>query len=88
MKKEIITTQVMPKSPGYSQAIKVGNRVFLAGTTALDPRTKTLESLSAPVSDSGKGSFPQFSKVGLGLSMSNVRGVNEGRFPRRLVLMG
>jgi enamine deaminase RidA (YjgF/YER057c/UK114 family) len=42
MKKEIITAQEIPKSPGYSQAVKVGNMVFLAGTIAFDPRTKTV----------------------------------------------
>lgn len=42
-KKEIIVTQQAPQAIGpYSQAIKVGNTVYLSGQIPLDPHTMTL----------------------------------------------
>lgn len=43
MKRETITATEIPKSPGYSQAVKVGTTVYLSGTIAFDPRTKKIE---------------------------------------------
>ncbi|MFZ5855752.1 MAG: RidA family protein [Chloroflexota bacterium] len=43
MKKEIISTPKAPKAIGpYSQAIRVGDFVFCAGQTGLDPATMEL----------------------------------------------
>jgi len=42
MEKEIITTSKAPKPVGpYSQAVKVGNLIFVSGQIPLDPRTGT-----------------------------------------------
>lgn len=41
--KQIIQTESVPQAIGpYSQAIKVGNTVYLSGQIALDPQTMTL----------------------------------------------
>nr|WP_240188645.1 RidA family protein [Nakamurella flavida] len=42
MAREIITTPQAPRSPLYSQAVKVGAQVFVSGTTGLDVGTGTL----------------------------------------------
>jgi 2-iminobutanoate/2-iminopropanoate deaminase len=43
MKKEVIATADAPKAIGpYSQAIRVGNTVYLAGQIPIDPRTNQL----------------------------------------------
>ena len=43
MKREIISTPTAPAAIGtYSQAVKVGETVYLAGQIALDPQTMTL----------------------------------------------
>jgi len=43
MKKEIIMTDKAPQAIGtYSQAVKVGNTVYLSGQIPLDPSTMTL----------------------------------------------
>lgn len=39
MKKEVIHTEKAPKPGPYSQAIKFGNLVFVAGQTSEDPAT-------------------------------------------------
>ena len=39
MKKEVIYTDKAPKPGPYSQAIKYGNLVFVAGQTSEDPKT-------------------------------------------------
>jgi len=45
MKKEIIRTDKAPKAIGtYSQAVKTGDTVYLAGQIPLIPETMTLES--------------------------------------------
>lgn len=42
-KKDVISTPNAPEAIGpYSQAIKVGNTVYLAGQIAIDPKTKQL----------------------------------------------
>ncbi len=44
MKKEVITTNNAPQAIGtYSQAVKVGNTVYLAGQIPLIPETMALE---------------------------------------------
>lgn len=43
MDKQIIKTDKAPKPVGpYSQAVKAGNLVFVAGQVAIDPKTGTL----------------------------------------------
>ena len=43
LKKEVISTPDAPKAIGpYSQAIRVGNTVFLAGQIPIDPKTNQL----------------------------------------------
>jgi 2-iminobutanoate/2-iminopropanoate deaminase len=43
MEKQIIKTDKAPKPVGpYSQAIKAGNLIFVAGQVAIDPRSGTL----------------------------------------------
>lgn len=43
MNKEIITTDQAPAAIGtYSQAVKLGNTIYLSGQIALDPATMTL----------------------------------------------
>jgi 2-iminobutanoate/2-iminopropanoate deaminase len=42
MPKEIISTSDAPQSPMYSQAVKAGNTVYVAGTTGVDVTTGQL----------------------------------------------
>ncbi len=43
MKREVISTPTAPAAIGtYSQAVRVGETVYLAGQIALDPQTMTL----------------------------------------------
>ena len=43
MNRETITTDQAPQAIGtYSQAVKVGNTVYLSGQIALDPQTMTM----------------------------------------------
>jgi reactive intermediate/imine deaminase len=43
MSRDIITTDQAPQAIGtYSQAVKVGNTVYLSGQIALDPQSMTL----------------------------------------------
>lgn len=43
MSREIITTDQAPQAIGtYSQAVKVGDTVYLSGQIALDPQTMTM----------------------------------------------
>ncbi|MEP7053991.1 MAG: RidA family protein [Actinomycetota bacterium] len=39
MAREVISTPDAPESPLYSQAVKVGNTVYVAGTTGVDVTT-------------------------------------------------
>jgi len=39
MAREVISTPDAPQSPMYSQAVKVGNTVYVAGTTGVDAAT-------------------------------------------------
>lgn len=39
MPKEIIRTPEAPQSPMYSQAVKAGNTIYVAGTTGIDVTT-------------------------------------------------
>src|SRR5271156_3748542 len=39
MTRQIIRTSDAPRSPLYSQAIKVGSTVYVSGTVGIDPRT-------------------------------------------------
>jgi 2-iminobutanoate/2-iminopropanoate deaminase len=39
MSKQIIHTGDAPASPAYSQAVKVGNAIYVAGTTGIDVTT-------------------------------------------------
>src|SRR5258708_7712568 len=39
MSKEIISTPEAPQSPMYSQAVKAGNTIYVAGTTGVDVTT-------------------------------------------------
>jgi 2-iminobutanoate/2-iminopropanoate deaminase len=40
--KQIIQTSDAPSSPLYSQAIKVGSTIYVAGTAGIDPATKQM----------------------------------------------
>ncbi len=42
MAKQIIRTDKAPSSPLYSQAVKVGSTIYVAGTAGIDPATKQL----------------------------------------------
>lgn len=42
MKKQIIKTENAPTSPLYSQAVRVGQTIYVSGTAAIDPATKQL----------------------------------------------
>ena len=47
MKREIIATDLAPKAIGtYSQAVKVGNTVYLSGQIPLDPATMQMKQAS------------------------------------------
>jgi 2-iminobutanoate/2-iminopropanoate deaminase len=39
MPKQIISTPEAPRSPMYSQAVKAGNTIYVAGTTGIDVTT-------------------------------------------------
>jgi 2-iminobutanoate/2-iminopropanoate deaminase len=39
MPKEVISTPDAPESPAYSQAVKAGNTIYVAGTTGIDVKT-------------------------------------------------
>lgn len=39
MPKEVISTPEAPASPAYSQAVKAGNTIYVAGTTGIDVKT-------------------------------------------------
>ena len=41
MPREVISTPDAPESPLYSQAVKAGDTVYVAGTTGVDVRTGT-----------------------------------------------
>ena len=43
MRKQTINVPGIPKSPGYSQAVRIGNTVYVAGTIAFDPKTLKVE---------------------------------------------
>jgi 2-iminobutanoate/2-iminopropanoate deaminase len=65
MDKEIITTPKAPKPVGpYSQAVRVGNLVFVSGQVAIDPKT------SAPISGDIK---EQTKRV-----LENIKAILEG----------
>ena len=42
MPREVISTPDAPEYPTYSQAVKVGNTIYVAGTTGVDVRTGEL----------------------------------------------
>lgn len=39
MPKEVISTPEAPESPAYSQAVKAGNTIYVAGTPGIDVKT-------------------------------------------------
>ena len=91
--KQVISTQGAPGAIGtYSQAVKVGNVVYLSGQIALDPATMQLESgieaqihrvfsnLSAVAEASG-GSLNDIVKL-------NVYLTDLGNFPKLNEIMG
>ena len=39
MPKEVISTSEAPESPAYSQAVKAGNTIYVAGTPGIDVKT-------------------------------------------------
>jgi 2-iminobutanoate/2-iminopropanoate deaminase len=41
MKKEVIRSSDAPTSPLFSQAVRVGNNVYLSGFTGIDQKTKS-----------------------------------------------
>lgn len=90
MSRQIIHTAVAPAAIGpYSQAVKVGNTVYLSGQTPLDPDTMKLvegditvqaqqvfKNLAA-VCEAAGGSFAQVARVGIYLTdLSNFAKVN------------
>ena len=91
MKREIISTDAAPAAIGtYSQAVRCGDTVYLAGQIPLDPRTMTLrngtieeeihqvfENLRA-VCIAAKGSLDHIAKLNLYLTdLSHFAKVNE-----------
>ncbi|HEU5385523.1 MAG TPA: Rid family hydrolase [Streptosporangiaceae bacterium] len=42
MPKEVISTPEAPESPAYSQAVKAGNTIYVAGTPGIDVKTGEL----------------------------------------------
>ena len=91
MTKQIITTDKAPQAIGtYSQAVKVGNTVYLSGQIPLDPVTMTLvdgeidqqirrvfENLKA-VAEAAGGSFKDIVKLNIFLTdLSHFAKVNE-----------
>jgi 2-iminobutanoate/2-iminopropanoate deaminase len=41
MPRQVISTAAAPRSPLYSQAVKAGNTIYVAGTTGVDVKTGT-----------------------------------------------
>ena len=91
MKRQIISTDAAPAAIGtYSQAVRCGDTVYLAGQIPLDPRTMTLrngtieeeihqvfENLRA-VCIAAKGSLDHIAKLNLYLTdLSHFAKVNE-----------
>jgi reactive intermediate/imine deaminase len=91
VKRQIISTDAAPAAIGtYSQAVRCGDTVYLAGQIPLDPRTMTLrngsieeeihqvfENLRA-VCIAAKGSLDQIAKLNLYLTdLSHFAKVNE-----------
>lgn len=91
MSKEIIHTDKAPQAIGtYSQAVKVGNTVYLSGQIALDPATmevvdgdiraqihRVFENLKA-VANAADGDFEDIVKLNVFLTdLSNFPIVNE-----------
>lgn len=89
--KSIIQTDAAPKAIGtYSQAVKVGNTVYLSGQIALDPATMTMvqgdisqeitqvfQNLNAVCAASG-GTFQNIVKLNIFLTdLANFATVNE-----------
>ena len=95
MSKTIINSPKSPAAIGtYSQAVKVGNTVYLSGQIPLDPQTMELvegfeeqtvqvfENLKAVIEEAG-GSFKDVVKLGIFLTdLSHFAKVNEimGRY--------
>ena len=95
MSKTIINSPKAPAAIGtYSQAVKVGNTVYLSGQIPLDPQTMELvegfeeqtvqvfENLKAVIEEAG-GSFKDVVKLGIFLTdLSHFAKVNEimGRY--------
>ena len=52
MPKEVISTPEAPESPAYSQAVKAGNTIYVAGTPGID--VKTGESAGAAVTEQAR----------------------------------
>ncbi len=90
MSRQIIHSDAAPAAIGpYSQAVKVGNTVYLSGQTPLDPATMKLvegdisaqaqqvfKNLAA-VCEAGGGSFAQVARVGIYMTdLSNFAKVN------------
>ncbi len=42
MSRQIISTPNAPSSPLYSQGVRAGSRIYVSGTTGIDPRTRAL----------------------------------------------
>lgn len=91
MKKEIISTTSAPQAIGtYSQAVKVGNTVYMSGQIPLEPQTmvivdgdivqrirRVLDNLSA-VAQAAGGSLADIAKLNVYLTdLSNFPVVNE-----------
>ena len=49
MPNEVISTPDAPASPDYSQAVKAGNTIYVAGTTGVDVTTATFAGPSIDV---------------------------------------
>ena len=91
MKREIISTEQAPKAIGtYSQAVKVGNTVYLSGQIPLDPETMQLKNSSIgeeihqvfknlkAVAQAAGGDMKDFVKVNVYLTdLSNFAEVNK-----------
>ena len=42
MSRQIISTPNAPSSPLYSQGVRAGSRIYISGTTGIDPQTRAL----------------------------------------------
>lgn len=42
MKRQVISTDQAPSSPLYSQAVRVGSTIYVAGTAGIDPATRQM----------------------------------------------